>query len=301
MEKFFAHGKFLVSAEYAILHGAQGLAIPLKKGQSLTFEKVKKERNDAHITWTAFDQNNYPWLEVTFKKEDKSIVKTNYIGAAKTLQTLLNLVPTIFFKEEVDYKFETYLQFDKTWGWGSSSTLVSLISQCTGANPYELYRATFNGSGFDLACATANGPITYYLDHHGNPTYEGVSFSPGFKDDIYFVYLGKKQSSLKSIMNRPAPDLDLIEKVNLLTQQLIQEQNNKTKFCALINQHELLLSSYLNKKPIKDLLFKDSDLTIKSLGAWGGDFVLAVGASDEITSLKTKGYPIIFKWDEVVL
>jgi len=301
MKTYFAHGKLLLSAEYAILHGAKGIALPLNKGQRLEFNKTSKKESKSIIKWTAFDENNYPWFEASFDRSDKSIINCTYKGAAQTMQKLFKLVPIQFFEEDCDYRFETYLEFNKAWGWGTSSTLVSLLSQCTGANPYKLYRATFKGSGFDLACATAKGPILYGLNESNQPLIETFIFEPAFKDQIHFVYLGKKQNSLKSISKRNKPDPNFIEQINRITHELGSVQNDIEQFKTCLYEHEKLLSRYLEMPTIKEQLFSDTNLTIKSLGAWGGDFVMMIGDKAEIEALKKKGYDTTFSWDDIIL
>ena len=62
-------------------------------------------------------------------------------------------------KKLVGKECKTFLEFDKSWGLGSSSTLISLISQWTNANPYELLTKSFGGGGYDIACANNNQPF----------------------------------------------------------------------------------------------------------------------------------------------
>jgi hypothetical protein len=76
--------------------------------------------------------------------------------------------------------------------------------------------------------------------------------------------------------------------------------NNVTDFQNLLNQHEKILSEVLNKKSIKEELFNDYDGEIKSLGAWGGDFILAVGNENSKDYFKEKGYKIIFSFDQML-
>ena len=60
-----AHGKILLSGEYAILDGAKGFAIPLKKGQSLQIGKATS--TDAYIL--SLDVEGNPWFEARFHPE----------------------------------------------------------------------------------------------------------------------------------------------------------------------------------------------------------------------------------------
>jgi hypothetical protein len=41
----------------------------------------------------------------------------------------------------------------------------------------------------------------YFIILKGKPIVDKVSFNPGFKENIYFVYLNKKQSSKTAIAN----------------------------------------------------------------------------------------------------
>jgi len=300
MEKFHAHGKLLLSAEYAILHGAVGLALPLKYGQHLTLNKVPKASSNAKIFWRAFDKNNQEWFACTLKMNDLSLIDFTDKQKAETIKTLLNHCPTEGFDNTMDFYFETYLEFDNAWGWGTSSALVSLIAQSFDISPYPLYQATFKGSGYDLACATAEQPILFNLQQ-GKPQIKEISFKPSFTKDIYFVYLEKKQNSLQAIQNLPIPTTDFIIKINECTNQLVIHQNDLQSFCEIIEIHESLMAQYLGQETVKQKLFKDLDLTFKSLGAWGGDFVMVVGKRSEVEKLKQMGYSIVFTWDEIVL
>jgi hypothetical protein len=55
----------------------------------------------------------------------------------------------------------------------------------------SLLNNSFGGSGYDIACAQNNCPILYHLK--GKPIVDKVSFNPGFKENIYFVYLNKNK------------------------------------------------------------------------------------------------------------
>ena len=48
-------------------------------------------------------------------------------------------------------------------------------------------------------------------------------------------------------------------------------------------------------------LFPDYFGTLKSLGAWGGDFILATGNKDTSQYFIDKGYATILKYSDMVL
>ena len=47
---------------------------------------------------------------------------------------------------------------------------------------------TFGGSGYDVACATADSPIFYHR-LSGQAHIQAVDFEPPFVEHLYFVYL----------------------------------------------------------------------------------------------------------------
>ena len=56
------------------------------------------------------------------------------------------------------------------------------------------------------------------------------------------------------------------------------------------------------KEKIKDKLFNDFNGEIKSLGAWGGDFILASSNESETeTYFKNKGFNFIVEFDKLIL
>ena len=93
-------------------------------------------------------------------------------------------------------KITTQVDFPREWGLGTSSTLVSLLAQHTAVSPYQLLADTFGGSGYDIACAIADGPIRYRLAD-GIPYAQPTQFKPPFLDQLYLVYSGKKKTSEK--------------------------------------------------------------------------------------------------------
>ena len=78
----------------------------------------------------------------------------------------------------------------------------------------------------------------------------------------------------------------LINELSTITEELLTV-NNLTDFNKLIDLHESALSYYLEIPKVKNERFSDYDGSIKSLGAWGGDFVLATSTQDEAS---TKAY-----------
>jgi len=52
---------------------------------------------------------------------------------------------------------------------------------------------------------------------------------------------------------------------------------------------------------VKERLFPDYFGTLKSLGAWGGDFILATGTKETPRYFKNKGFETILTYSEMIL
>ena len=74
-------------------------------------------------------------------------------------------------------------------------------------------------------------------------------------------------------------------------------------FCTLLQVHENILARCLDREPIQRQ-FPDFSGTLKSLGAWGGDFLLAV-TEQPFEQMKayfqSKGMNTIFKFQDLIL
>ena len=185
---------------------------------------------------------------------------------------------------------------------GTSSTLINNLAQWARVDAYQLLWNAFGGSGYDIACAQHNSPITYQLKD-GEPNVEEINFAPNFKNSLFFVHLNQKQSSKEAIANyreQPFDKSELVKSISSITQKMI-DASTLSGFEVLMEEHEALLSEVLHLKPIKQQLFPDYFGMIKSLGAWGGDFVLATGDDKTISYFKSKGYNTVIPYSKMVL
>ena len=62
----------------------------------------------------------------------------------------------------------------------------------------------------------------------------------------------------------------------------------------------MFLSQKLNIQTIKEKKFIDYKGQIKSLGAWGGDFILAAGPSNSPEYFNKKGYKTIIPFKKML-
>ena len=324
MSPFQAHGKFLLTGEYLVLKGALALALPLKLGQSL---QVSLADTDTHrLHWIA-QQPDKPWFSVLFDTDTLQPISTDDPAKAEKLSGILKAIrqlnPTAFYGG--DMRFRTHLDFNPEWGLGSSSTLIANLARWANVNPYELLKLTFGGSGYDIACATAEGPIYYQLPMSKSalrqaqgpevvepvetptPKVEPVDFNPPFTKHLFFIYLGQKQSSSKEIKTflAKANPIDLQKDIEAVSEisRAIPKCESLDEFGLLIQCHERIIAHCIGQEPVQKR-FPDFEGVLKSLGAWGGDFILAAIEWEESqvkTYFKGKGLEVVFGYKELVL
>ena len=297
--EFYSNGKLLLTGEYVVLNGALSLALPTIYGQYL---KVKYNPSNK-IRWISYDNDKKIWFNCEFDKDNLEVIfsSSNKIsGRLKKIISCIRAVNTDFLKSNGS-EIITKLTFNKNWGLGSSSTLINNLAEFAKIDPYFLNDKIFNGSGYDIACARSNTSLLYKI--HGNKRkVKKINFDPPFKDKLYLVYLNKKKNSLDEIkkFKKNKNQKMYTEEISNITSQIIS-CNDQIEFNSLIKEHEKIISKLTARETVKNILFTDFKGEIKSLGAWGGDFILA--SSSELTSdyFRNKGYNNIFKYNELIM
>ncbi|WP_291285834.1 GYDIA family GHMP kinase [Flavobacterium sp.] len=298
---FYSNGKLLISGEYLVLDGADAFALPTKFGQDLVVENGSNHE----INWKSYDFDGQLWFEdtITFSEiidnptSEPETVKTTLI---QILHEAYRLNPD--FLENTDgYNVSTHLSFPKNWGLGTSSTLLNNVAQWTKVNAFTLLKNSFGGSGYDIACAQNDTPIVYQIE---NNTVKPVSFHPDFSRNIHFVYLNKKQNSKAAIQayynNKNQNLAQNITENNKITTAILNAKTVK-EFAFAVEKHEIHLSDILEMQTIKEVAFPDFDGVVKSLGAWGGDFVMVISKEEPRSYFASKGYETILSYDEMIL
>nr|WP_156798655.1 GYDIA family GHMP kinase [Gillisia limnaea] len=309
MMKFHSNGKLLITGEYAVLDGALALAVPTQFGQSLEVNP----REDASIVWKSLDIKNRVWFETEFQIDEIKNTRVDTIAepwneqksiSEKLLQILrqAHLLNPGILSENRGFTMTSKLEFPREWGLGSSSTLINNIAQFFRVDAYTLLKNTFGGSGYDIAAAQQDHPLTYEVTETKRSVLS-VDFKPDFIDQLFFVHLNRKQNSRDSIEHykqQPREFLqETITKIAALTQSFIYCETLE-EFKLLMTIHETLISKLINTPKIKSELFPDFPGAIKSLGGWGGDFILATGGQAEKAYFKEKGYQTLLSYAEMV-
>lgn len=299
--RFSSNGKILLSGEYLVLDGADSLALPSK----LTQELILRKCDDQIIEWQSIDNDDNIWYEEKFYIQKNKFVyrgKKNKISE-KLILLFEHILKTKKYKDLLGNKFITKLNFGREWGLGTSSTFVNNLAKWADVDPYQLLFSAFNGSGYDIACCDVNYPIIFN-NYDNNINVEKTRFNPPFVDSLYLIYLEKKQNTYKSIKNykskKNTNKLKIIEKINAITNSLINCKD-LYEFENLMEKHESIVSSLIGIESIQQTTFKDyKNGKIKSLGAWGGDFILVTSNNNDLSYFRNKGLKLVFPLKDLV-
>ncbi|MDB4107130.1 GYDIA family GHMP kinase [Bacteroidia bacterium] len=317
MQTFFSHGKLLITGEYVVLDGALSLAIPTKYGQRMEVEFRESDTNNT-LTWYSIDSDGETWYQEEFLIEESHTehfdpapyrlhrsVRLNEMELCNINSVSDSLVKILnkscegnpWFLEGGSYTVRTYLDFPNNWGLGSSSTLICNIAKWAEVDAFELSEASFGGSGYDIAVGMLGGDILY----RSPEMWEGYVYNPAYRGNLYFVHLNQKQNSREGIATYRSKPVNkkVVEQVSDLTENLIK-CTDFDGFQQLITEHEALIASVIEMPTVKEKHFSDYPFAIKSLGAWGGDFILACGDKNTPAYFKDKGYDTVLAYSELI-
>lgn len=270
--------------------------------------QVSKGRG-SEIKWQSLDPEGNVWFSAVISLFDFSCEKCSdeHIGN-KLTQILTEAVRlnSDFLSQWYGMRVVTSCEFNPKWGLGTSSTLIYCIAQWADVDPYELYQRTFGGSGYDIACAEANSPIFYKMGEDA-PAISKAHLAESIRQHLYFVYTGKKQSTYDSVKQHrdrlSKVRSKTIDQVTQIGHELAQTKTLKD-FDKLIVEHESIMSEILHQPKVKESQFSDYWGEVKSLGAWGGDFLLVTSDQPiDATSayFKNKGHDVLLPWSEIIL
>lgn len=298
-----ANGKVLLSGEYLVLDGALALGIPVSLGQRM----IINESSGSEVVWQSFRPNGELWFTGKFDLFGFDPIKTSDAKMADRLKSIFEAAVRLnsdFLSKWYKYRVETHLDFEPEWGLGSSSTLVSCIAEWADVDPFDLMEMTFGGSGYDVACAKAKGPILYQSDEECICV-DPADFDPTFSEHLYLVYLGNKVNSRDQISLYQGKKVAsrTIDEISQITKDFCSVDRLKY-FEDLMVDHEKLISGVLGIPRIKEQFFSEYWGEIKSLGAWGGDFILATSersAEETKTYFNQKGFEVLFKYEQLAI
>ncbi len=298
-DKIFSPGKLLITSEYVVLDGALALAIPTKWGQAFFFEELCDQKST--IYWTALHEGK-PWLEAQIDYRKGIVESTNIPEAAAFVLKIVMKVKqlsSVRLQSNSSYALQTNLQFPSDFGLGSSSTLMNNIAEWSMVNAFILNETCLGGSGYDIAVAQEKSAILY--QNHPERMVQSITFNPSFKKDLIFIHLNQKQNSREGInlYRSKEKSQDLIEAFSQITQEVVQAET-LADFSHLMSFHEEKLSLFLGIPTAKEKYFTNCPSFVKSLGAWGGDFVMSSKFSGFEAYFREKGFATILSYEEII-
>lgn len=298
--RLFSPGKLLLTSEYAVLDGALALAVPTRLGQDFFYTEGINGRS--RLMWEALHQGQ-PWLMAEIDYHNWEVIKTNLPDAAafvvKVLQNVQQL-SSAKFQGDTDYCLTTNLQFPADYGLGSSSTLMANLAAWAGVDAFQLNDMSLGGSGYDVAVAQ-HGTSILFTNIRGERACEIIDYHPPFIDELVLVHLNQKQNSREGIALYRSKRCSgqLIVALTELTNEVLLSQNIST-FSALMTEHEKLLSDFIGLEPVRTKIFPGCPVFVKSLGAWGGDFVLTCKFEGYETYFSDIGYTTVLNYSDIV-
>lgn len=289
----------MLTSEYFAIDGALVLAVPTRLGQEFFFEE--REDKKSLILWEAYHQDKL-WLTAVIDYNNWQIVETNIPSSTEfILKTLYNVqqLSTTRFKSDLSYHLKTNLQFPADYGLGSSSTLMNNLGEWADINPFHLNSISLGGSGYDIAVAKEKSAILF--QNKPEIRYEKVDFNPPFKNELIFIHLNQKQDSREGITLYKSKNKspELINEFSDITKKILL-CNELESFSELMMIHERKIADFLEILTVREKLFSDCPSFVKSLGAWGGDFVMSAKFGGFKDYFWEKGFTTVFEWPEII-
>ena len=302
MKKYRSNGKLFLIGEYVVMDGAKAFALPTKYGQCLFVNDSSETGNQ--INWKALKHDNSIWFEANFQLDSLEIKSTSNEKLSASLQAILKAAQSLnpsFYATAKSFVIETKLEYPQEWGLGSSSTLIDLISQWNEIDPFQLNQLTFKTSGYDIACAHHHKPILF--SNQPQILVEELELNWDFKEQLFFVYLNQKQDTQAVVGNHYKNKTKDWKLINDLSDLVIKATKVKTlsELETILEMYQNRLEAFMGIPQPKTLLFPDYEGSVKSLGAWGGDFVMVTYRKGMEDYFKTKGYETIIPFTSMIL
>ncbi len=298
--EFHANGKLLLTGEYLVLIGATVLALPTRFGQKMTVEPCE----NGTVCWESYSPAG-KWFSMKFDTETFGIRSADNIATAAKLSKVLaasRALNPAFLAGDEGYMVKTEANYPPEWGLGSSSTLCCLIASWADIDAFKLHSMVSNGSGYDIACA-GRSDLLFYRLKEGNPEITPATPGNALCHHTWFVYLGNKQDSQREVsafLSAPGNAKKYIEQFSRLATGICRAET-ANELISLAGHHESVMASILKREPVARR-FPTFPGTVKSLGAWGGDFAMFISGREpqEVTGyFQRQGLSVVFSYMDI--
>jgi mevalonate kinase len=298
-QKYRSNGKLMLTGEYLALQGATTFAVPLIFGQELEIEEV------AHplVYWRTLFKDKIIFHAI-FETDQFNVLETSDTEKSDWIRSVFLAIrdQKDDFLKDSGAEATAKIDLPMNYGWGSSSSFITNLCKWADVNPFWVNMKVGGGSGYDIACANANKPILYHNEIN-MPKFHEVDYNPDFLHNMWFIFQENKMNTADAIRGFRSKQIkdSVVNRVSEISKKWIDAASIE-EVMEMMREHETIISECVSMDSIADE-YKDFNGEVKSLGAWGGDFMLAVSSmsgADVISYFEGKGRPTMFNWKEIV-
>ena len=301
----------MLCGEYAVTIGVEALALPVSLGQWMYVWEFDSPGGGDRLIWEAKEKDGSTWLNESFAlpletMEAETEKSSERDRSREVLHSMLSMVAEGFWKTGKSYRIETQLEFDRSSGLGSSSTMVANFARFAGLDAQIVQQKVFGGSGYDVAVAELGKGLVFWKNAEV-ANWDAWKLSADLTSKWKIVFLGKKQNSRNALADVKGKLME-IEKDDFLMHQLqqvcaaVKMANQVPMLEAGLEMWQAILAMSLGlETPYQHFKFQPSKGGLcKWLGAWGGDMLLINDVFEESEREALKKYKIV-DWNQLVL
>ena len=301
----------MLCGEYAVTIGVEALALPVSLGQWMYVWEFDSPGGGDRLIWEAKEKDGSTWLNESFAlpletMEAETEKSSERDRSREVLHSLLSMVAEGFWKTGKSYRIETQLEFDRSSGLGSSSTMVANFARFAGLDAQKVQQKVLGGSGYDVAVAELGKGLVFWKNAEV-ANWDAWKLSADLTSKWKIVFLGKKQNSRNALADVKGKLME-IEKDDFLMHQLqqvcaaVKMANQVPMLEAGLEMWQAILAMSLGlETPYQHFKFQPTKGGLcKWLGAWGGDMLLINDVFEESEREALKKYKIV-DWNQLVL
>ena len=301
----------MLCGEYAVTIGVEALALPVSLGQWMYVWEFDSPGGGDRLIWEAKEKDGSTWLNESFAlpletMEAETEKSSERDRSREVLHSMLSMVAEGFWKTGKSYRIETLLEFDRSSGLGSSSTMVANFARFAGLDAQKVQQKVLGGSGYDVALAELGKGLVFWKNAEV-ANWDAWKLSADLTSKWKIVFLGKKQNSRNALADVKGKLME-IEKDDFLMHQLqqvcaaVKMANQVPMLEAGLEMWQAILAMSLGlETPYQHFKFQPTKGGLcKWLGAWGGDMLLINDVFEESEREALKKYKIV-DWNQLVL
>ncbi len=301
----------MLCGEYAVTIGVEALALPVSLGQWMYVWEFDSPGGGDRLIWEAKEKDGSTWLNESFAlpletMEAETEKSSERDRSREVLHSMLSMVAEGFWKTGKSYRIETQLEFDRSSGLGSSSTMVANFARFAGLDAQKVQQKVLGGSGYDVAVAELGKGLVFWKNAEV-ANWDAWKLSADLTSKWKIVFLGKKQNSRNALADVKGKLME-IEKDDFLMHQLqqvcaaVKMANQVPMLEAGLEMWQAILAMSLGlETPYQHFKFQPSKGGLcKWLGAWGGDMLLINDVFEESEREALNKYKIV-DWNQLVL